>query len=62
MGMWYRAVCFGRPLGPWRSRQREAQDDLAENGLGERSEWGAFYITVPGDIEMKQFASTKRAA
>ncbi len=48
----YRAVCFGRPIGPWRSDIRLARRDLMEEGLGDYSEYGrAFYIMVPGDIE-----------
>ncbi len=62
MSFWYRAVCFDRPLGPWRRARKEAQEDLLDHGLGERTEWGSFYITVPGDIQTRHFIDAQRAA
>ena len=48
----YRAVCLGRPIGPWRSSLKQVHRDLMEEGLGQYSEWSCtFYVTVPGDIE-----------
>ncbi len=51
----YRAVCFGQPIGPWRTRLRFAQDDLAAEGLGSRDDGGRFYITVPGGLQQSSY-------
>lgn len=48
---WYRATCFGKPIGPWRSSREAARRDLMDEDLGEYDEWGSFFISVPGDIE-----------
>jgi hypothetical protein len=48
----YRVVCFRKPRGPWRLTREQAQRDAADEGLGSFDEWGAFYATVPGDIEV----------
>lgn len=59
----YRAVCFGKPIGPWRKCLRQARRDLMDEGLGNYSEYGgAFYITVPGDIEERWRCDVLRAA
>jgi hypothetical protein len=50
---WYRAVCFGKPVGPWRADRAFAREDLMERGLGSYDEWGKFWITVPGDMEVR---------
>lgn len=50
MTRWYRAMCFNKPVGPWRTKRDEARNDLIDAGLGEYTEWGSFYITVPGDL------------
>lgn len=49
-----RAVCFGRPLAPWRECRKQVARDLIERGLGSYDERGRFFITVPGDIETRQ--------
>jgi len=48
----YRVVCFRKPMGPWRLTREQAQRDAVNEGLGTFDEWGAFYATVPGDIEV----------
>jgi len=48
----YRVVCFRKPMGPWRLTREQAQRDAVHEGLGSFDEWGAFYATVPGDIEV----------
>lgn len=48
---WYRAMCFGKPVGPWRTERDEARRDLVEHGLGSFDEWGKFWVTVPGDLQ-----------
>lgn len=58
----YRAVCLGRPVGPWRQDIKLAREDLIERELGEYSEWGGFYINVPGDLEMELVQLHSRAA
>lgn len=59
----YRAVCFGAPIGPWRNDIRQAHRDLMEQDLGNYSEHsGAFYITVPGDIQSGWRKQVMRAA
>lgn len=50
---WYRAVCFGRPVGPWRRDRKDAQTDLVDRELGSYDDWGKFWVTVPGDLERK---------
>ncbi|WP_287430476.1 hypothetical protein [Sphingobium sp.] len=52
MRMMYRALCFNTPVGPWRACRKLAQEDLIERELGEYTEWGTFYITVPGEMQM----------
>lgn len=47
----YRALCFRRPIGPWRLDRNQARRDLLEADLGSYDEWGSFYVTVPGDLE-----------
>lgn len=47
---WYRAVCFGRPVGPWHDTKARAQRDLIEAKLGSFDDYGTFYVTVPGDL------------
>lgn len=49
----YRAVSFGRAIGPWRDCREKARRDLIDADLGSYSEWGTFFITVPGDIQTK---------
>lgn len=51
MAYHFRALCFGRPCGPWRVSLREVREDLAAQGLGSYDEWRCFYVTVPGGIE-----------
>lgn len=51
MALYYRATNMGRALGPWRAYKRRAQQDAADAGLGEYDEWGAFYLSVPAEIE-----------
>ncbi|RSX45472.1 hypothetical protein DAH72_01140 [Sphingomonas koreensis] len=46
-----RALCFGRPVGPWRRCPRQARDDLVGLRLGEYDEYGRFFVIVPGDLE-----------
>lgn len=50
----YRVTMFGDPMGPWRRDRRQARRDAIELDLGSYTEWGAFYITVPGDIERRK--------
>ena len=47
---WYRATCFGDPVGPWRTSISEAWADLEGQQLGSYDELGTFYITVPGGL------------
>lgn len=58
----YRAMCLGRPVGPWRSERRQAYDDLAERDLGSYDEWGAFYFDILGDIETLHIRDHAKAA
>lgn len=50
---WYRALCFGKPIAPWRSSKERAQRDLEAKDLGCFDDWGKFWVTVPGDLEKK---------
>lgn len=47
----YRATCFGSPVGPWRDSMRDARRDLIQLRLGSYDEHGTFYITVPGGMQ-----------
>lgn len=58
----YRAVSFGRPVGPWRKSRDKARSDLIDQDLGSYDEWGIFWVTVPGDIETMGVAAQFRAA
>lgn len=62
MEMMYRALCFGRPAGPWRRLRDKARQDLIDIDLASYDEWGGFWITVPGDIETMAVAAQFRAA
>lgn len=50
---WYRALCMGRPVAPWRRDRDVARQDLIDNQLGSYDEWGTFYVTVPGGLKRK---------
>ncbi|QDC39102.1 hypothetical protein FIL70_07400 [Sphingobium fuliginis ATCC 27551] len=50
---WYRALCLGQPVGPWRQCKERVRRDLLTRQLGSYDEWGKFFITVPGDIEVR---------
>lgn len=52
--IWYRALCFSKPVGPWRRCRKQMRRDLIAHGLGSYDEWGSFYITVPGYVEIKR--------
>lgn len=62
MQVWYRAMCLGRPVGPWRRNIKLAREDLIDCELGEYSEGGTFYTTVPGHIQTQFAAAHSRAA
>lgn len=62
MQTYYRAVSFGRPIGPWRKERNKARQDLIERELGSYDEWGTFYITVPGEIEWMYVRAQSKAA
>ena len=51
---WYQALCFGKPIAPWRKSLERARKDLIAHDLGCADEWGKFYITVPGDLRRKE--------
>jgi hypothetical protein len=60
---WYRATCFGKPVGPWRDSARDVKRDLIAQGLGSYDEWNAFYITVPGGVDKRSaWIETSNAA
>jgi hypothetical protein len=49
---WYRATCFGRPVGPWRDKGDDVIRDLIARELGSIDPlYRRFFITVPGGIE-----------
>lgn len=52
----YRISMFGRSMGPWRADIKQARRDAIEHGLGSYDEWGRFYLTVPGEIEVERVA------
>jgi hypothetical protein len=54
----YRVVCFGKPKGPWRLERFQAQQDAVEEKLGSFDEWGQFWTTVPGEIEVMTISTT----
>lgn len=49
----YRITMFGKGMAPWRSNIKQARRDAIEHGLGSYDDWGKFYVTVPGEIEMQ---------
>lgn len=51
---WCRATSFGVPVGPWRFGRRDARRDLMAEGLGSYDEYGCFFITVPGGLDVRQ--------
>lgn len=50
---WYRALCFGKPIAPWRNTKAAARRDLIDAKLGGFDDYGTFYVTVPGDLARK---------
>lgn len=59
---WYRALCFNMPVGPWRSCRERVRRDMIAHDLGSYDEWGTFYVTVPGQIEVRRERVQSRAA
>lgn len=51
MACWYRLTVFGKPVGPWRSKQSQVRQDAAAQGLGQLDEDGEFYFDFCADIE-----------
>ncbi len=49
----YRALCLGKPIGPWRDDREKMRQDLMQRDLGSYDEWGSFYVSVPGDIDKR---------
>ena len=60
--VWYRAMCFATPVGPWRDSKEKMRSDLMARGLGSYDEWGCFYVTVPGAIQIRRERLQSRAA
>lgn len=58
----FRALSFGKAVGPWRKCRNKMRQDLIEKDLGSYDEWGRFFVTVPGDIEMRRVENQSRAA
>lgn len=58
----YRAACFGKPVGPWRSCLNKARADLVDRDLGSYDEWGWFWIIVPGEMQSRCAVAQSRAA
>lgn len=50
---WCRATCLGVSCGPWRFGYTAARRDLIAQGLGSYDEYGCFYTTVPGGLEVR---------
>lgn len=50
---WCRATCLGVPCGPWRFGYGGARRDLIARDLGSYDEYGCFYTTVPGGMEVR---------
>lgn len=50
---WYRAMCFDRPIGPWRQCGKQLARDLIEADLASYDEYGRFFITVPGGFQVR---------
>lgn len=60
---WYRALCFGKPIAPWRDSRDQARRDLLARDLGSFDEWGFFWVTVPGEMQIKrEWVSQSKAA
>lgn len=51
MALRYRVVAFGQARGPWRIKRRDAERDALALDLGERDEWGQFYLSAHACIE-----------
>lgn len=62
MRLTYQAMCFDRPVGPWRANMQRARQDLIALDLATRDEWGRFFIIVPGDIRHAIVYDQARAA
>lgn len=62
MRLFYQAMCFEKPVGPWRSEMKKARNDLIAHDLGTRDEHGRFFIIVPGSIRSAIVYNQARAA
>lgn len=49
----YRVMVLGRPRGPWRSDRAQARRDAIEIEVGEYDADGRFWLSVPGEIEVR---------
>lgn len=56
----YRSMCFESPRGPWRESKEQARRDAIAIGLGSYDDWGQWFDTVPGRIQVA--AKSERAA
>lgn len=54
MAVRYRVKAFGEPRGPWRYRQRQAEQDAVAAGVAQYDEWGQLYLDGPAEIEWER--------
>lgn len=62
MTTWYRASCFGKPVGPWRTDREKARGDLIDRDLASYDEWGVFFTDAIAKLEIKSVRVQSRAA
>jgi len=62
MACFYRLLVFGKPAGPWRSRQAQVRQDAAAKGVGQMDEDGQFYLDGYADVEWIHEDALRRRA
>jgi hypothetical protein len=51
MCLYRRVLIFGRPAAPWRPSLTRAEQDATTLGVGERDEWGVFFLSAEASFE-----------
>lgn len=51
MCLYRRVLVFGRPASPWRASRQRAEQDAMTLGVGERDEWGDFFLAAEASFE-----------
>lgn len=62
MALRYRVVAFNMPMGPWRTKKRQAEQDAVRAGLGEYDDEGQLYLDGVANIQWMREADLRLRA